>query len=79
MLDLIGMLLVGLAAGWIASRIMKSGERGVLGMLVVGVVGSYVGGFLINLLGFKAYGLPGTLITAVLGAILCIWIYRRLR
>ena len=62
-------LLVGLAAGWLAGQIMKSGGRGLVGDLIVGVIGAILGGFLFGLLGLEANRLLGSLVTATVGAI----------
>ncbi|MEM9186257.1 MAG: GlsB/YeaQ/YmgE family stress response membrane protein [Planctomycetota bacterium] len=67
MRGLIYFLLIGLSAGWIANQVM-GGSSGLLTMLVVGVVGSFVGGFLIRLLGFSKKGPIAELITAAIGA-----------
>jgi len=72
MFSLIWMLLIGLVAGWIATRLMGAGNAGVVAMMVVGVVGSFVGPLVIRLFGFKTVQFPASLIAAVLGAILCI-------
>jgi len=62
-------LLVGLAAGWLAGQIMKSGGRGLVGDLILGVIGAILGGFLFGLLGLGANSLLGSLVTATVGAI----------
>jgi len=62
-------LLVGLAAGWLAGQIMKSGGRGLVGDLILGVIGAILGGFLFGLLGLEANSLLGSLVTATVGAI----------
>lgn len=77
--NLIWFLLIGLAAGWIASMIMKSGRGGVLQYMVIGVVGALLGGWLFSLLGIGATGLLGSLITATIGAIVLIALLRLLR
>jgi uncharacterized membrane protein YeaQ/YmgE (transglycosylase-associated protein family) len=48
---LIIFLLIGAVAGWLAGRIMKSGGFGLLGNIVVGVIGSEIGGWVFFLLG----------------------------
>ena len=63
-------LLLGLAAGWIASVIMKGRALGLVGSLVVGVIGAFLGGFLFSLFNVPAYGLLGSLLAAVVGAML---------
>jgi uncharacterized membrane protein YeaQ/YmgE (transglycosylase-associated protein family) len=47
--------------------------------LLIGVVGAVVGGLLAGLLGIAAYGLLGQIVVATLGAILCIWVWLRVR
>jgi uncharacterized membrane protein YeaQ/YmgE (transglycosylase-associated protein family) len=73
-MSLIYFLLIGIVAGWLAGKIMKGRGFGILGNMAVGVIGAFVGGFLLRLLGFSAYGLIGSLITATIGAIVLIWV-----
>jgi uncharacterized membrane protein YeaQ/YmgE (transglycosylase-associated protein family) len=68
-MSLIGFLIIGLVAGWLAGTIMKGRGAGLLVNLVVGVIGAYIGGFLFTLIGLSAHGLIGSLITATIGAI----------
>ena len=75
--NLIGLLVVGLVAGWIASRLMGSRRPGLFGLLIVGVLGSFVGGFLFQLVGFVKMRFPASLIPAVVGAAICIAAIRR--
>ena len=62
--QLLWFLLIGLAAGWLAGRIMKGKGFGVLGDMVVGVIGAFVGGWVFGLLGLAAGGLLGRLVRA---------------
>jgi uncharacterized membrane protein YeaQ/YmgE (transglycosylase-associated protein family) len=71
---LIWFLLIGLAAGWLAGRIMKGRGFGLVGNLIVGVIGALLGGFLFDLLGLHAYGVIGSLVTAVVGAIVLLYL-----
>lgn len=71
-MDFIWFLLIGLAAGWLASQIMKGGGSGLVTDLVTGVIGAILGGFLFGLLGLAATGLLGSLITATAGAVVLI-------
>ena len=59
MFSLIYFLLIGLAAGWLAGKLMKGHGFGILGNLMIGVIGSILGGFLFGLLGLQAVGLLG--------------------
>ena len=51
---LIAWLIVGLVAGFLAGQFMKGGGYGLVGDIVVGVIGAFVGGLLFSLL------LPGS-------------------
>ena len=79
MFELIGFLLIGLIAGWIATTFMRGSGMGLGGNLVVGVIGAFVGGFLFRLIGFVAVGLIGHLITATVGAIALLYVVRILK
>ena len=70
--NLLWFLLIGVAAGWLASQIMKGGGSGLVTDLIMGVIGSILGGFLFGLLGLSADGALGSLVTATVGAIVLI-------
>lgn len=76
---LILFLLIGLAAGWLAGRIMKGGGFGLVGDLIVGVVGAFLGGWLFDLLGISLGGLLGSLVTALVGAIVLLYLLRLIK
>lgn len=67
-------LLLGLAAGWIANLIVKGGSSGLLVNLLVGLVGGVLGGWLFSLIGLVPVGTLGSLVTAVIGSIVLLWI-----
>jgi uncharacterized membrane protein YeaQ/YmgE (transglycosylase-associated protein family) len=75
-MDLLWFLLIGLAAGWLAGKIMKGSGFGLLGDLVIGVIGALVGGFLFGLLNLTAGGLIGSLVVATVGAIVLLYVLR---
>jgi len=76
-LSLLYFLLIGAAAGWISGQIMKGKDFGWVQNMIVGVVGSLLGGWLFSFLGISAApGLVGSLVTAVFGAIVLLWIAR---
>lgn len=54
-------LLIGLAAGWIASLIFKGSGSGLLVNLIVGLVGGFLGGWLVSLFGWVPTGTFGIL------------------
>ena len=72
-------LLVGLIAGWLAGVIMKGGGYGVLGDIIIGIVGAIIGGWLFGALGIMTGGLIGSLCTALVGAIVLIFVVRLLK
>jgi uncharacterized membrane protein YeaQ/YmgE (transglycosylase-associated protein family) len=73
--SLIAFLLIGAVAGWLAGLLMRGGGFGLLGNIVVGIVGAFIGGFLFGLVGLSAgSGLIGSLITAVVGAAVLLFV-----
>ena len=65
-------LVVGLIAGFLASRVMRGGGYGIVGDIVVGIIGAFIGGWLAGLLGLGSYGLLGTIVVAFIGACILI-------
>ena len=62
-------VVVGLLAGWVAGYVMKEGGYGLKGDLILGVVGSIVGGWLFSVLGISPdAGLVALIIIAFIGA-----------
>lgn len=66
-------ILVGIFAGWIAERIMNR-SHGILTNLVVGLVGAFVGNWLAGVLGIAYSGLVPSLIAAVAGAVILLFV-----
>lgn len=76
-MDLLLFVVLGGIAGWIASMIMGTDARqGWLMNVVLGIVGAFFGGFLMNLLGLQ--GASGfnlySLIVAIVGAVALVWL-----
>jgi uncharacterized membrane protein YeaQ/YmgE (transglycosylase-associated protein family) len=71
-------IVIGIVAGFLAGKIMRGKGYGVLMDLLLGLVGAVVGGFVFSLLGLHAYGLVGQLVIATAGAVMLIWLVRRL-
>ena len=78
-MNLILFLLIGLAAGLIASRLVKRRSSGYVEDLVVGVIGAVIGGFVFDLLGVRTSGLVGSLISAILGAVILLFLLKYIR
>ena len=69
------LIVVGVAAGFIASKVMKT-ELSLVETIAIGVLGAVIGGFVLRALiaaGSLIFGLVG----AVVGACLLIWLYQR--
>ena len=75
-LSIVLWLVIGLVAGFLASRVMRGGGYGVVGDIVVGLIGALIGGFLAGLLGLGQFGLIGSIIVAFIGACILIAILR---
>ena len=73
-------LLVGLVAGWLASAVVGGGF-GVIGDLVVGIVGSLIGGFIFRATGLDSPvgGIAGSIFVAFVGAVLLLLLLRGIR
>ena len=70
-------IILGALAGWIASKIMGTDRRqGIIADVIIGIIGANIGGYVASLLGMG--GVNGfnlySLIIAVVGACLLIWI-----
>jgi uncharacterized membrane protein YeaQ/YmgE (transglycosylase-associated protein family) len=76
---IIGWIVLGIIAGWLAGLIMRGGGYGIIGDLILGIIGAIVGGFLWSVIThddvMMGFNLPSLLI-AVLGAIVVIAISR---
>ena len=69
-------LIIGIIAGWFAGKMVEGGVFALRGDLVVGVVGSFIGGYMFRFFGISAYGVIGEIIIATIGAILLLLIIR---
>ena len=77
--NLLIFLLVGLVAGWLASRVMRAGPFDLVGDLIIGVIGALIGGWLFGLLGISTGGILGMLVAAVVGAIVLLYVLRLIK
>ena len=78
-MGLIGWIVLGAVAGWLASLINKSNnQQGWIGNIVLGIVGALVGGFLWNLITGSDNAIEfsiGSLIIAVIGALIVSYVW----
>lgn len=76
-MHLVWFALVGLVAGWLAGKIMKGSGYGVVGDIVIGVIGAFVGGYLFSILGVSiGGGTLGSIAVATVGAVVLIALLR---
>ncbi len=62
-------LVVGVLIGWLASLIVKGEGLGILGDLVIGILGAWVGRWLAGHMGIQATNFTGNLVISILGAV----------
>jgi uncharacterized membrane protein YeaQ/YmgE (transglycosylase-associated protein family) len=75
----IGLIIFGGIVGWLASFVMHTNkQQGLLANIIVGIVGSMVGGFVMRIIGgagitgFNLYSIG----VGVVGAIILLWLVR---
>ena len=80
-MDLLTWLIVGLIAGVLASLVMGGTGYGLVGDIIIGIVGAFVGGWLFQQLGVTSPfgGLAGTIFVAFIGAVVLLFVLRLLR
>jgi uncharacterized membrane protein YeaQ/YmgE (transglycosylase-associated protein family) len=76
--DLIMFLIIGVAAGAIASFYMGR-QQELVPNLLIGIVGAFIGGFIAKLLGLTASNVIGEVVVATAGAIICLFVWQRIR
>jgi len=82
-MSILSWLVVGLIAGFLASRVMRGGGYGLIGDIIVGVVGALIGGWLATT--FLKMPNPvnginiGTILVAFIGAVILLGILRLFR
>ena len=75
-------LVLGALSGWIANRLMgKSSSSGLIDNIIVGIIGSFIGGFVFNFFGAKTItGLNlHSIFVSVVGACILLWIINKIR
>jgi uncharacterized membrane protein YeaQ/YmgE (transglycosylase-associated protein family) len=76
-MSIVAWIVLGLIAGFIASKIVDARGQGLMLDMVLGIVGAIVGGFLFNV--FGATGVTGfnlySIIVAIAGSVVVLWLY----
>ena len=80
-MTLITWLIVGLVAGVLASFVMGGTGYGLIGDIIIGIAGAFVGGWLLRTLGahVPVSGLGGVIIVAFIGAVVLLFVLRLIR
>jgi uncharacterized membrane protein YeaQ/YmgE (transglycosylase-associated protein family) len=74
--NLLLFLVIGIVA---AGKIMKGAGFGLVGDLIVGVIGSFIGVWVFGLLNISSGGILGLLIAAIVGALILLYIVRQVK
>ena len=70
---------IGIVAGWLASLVMKGGSSGLISNLVIGVIGGFIGAWLIPKTGLVlGGGYVGAIANAFIGAVVLLFAIRLL-
>jgi uncharacterized membrane protein YeaQ/YmgE (transglycosylase-associated protein family) len=73
---LLGWIIIGLLAGWIAGHITRGRGFGCIVDIVLGLIGAVVGGWIFTKLGIVLWGFWGSLAAATVGAVVLVAIAR---
>ena len=69
--SIIIMLIVGAIAGWLAGQIVRGFGFGILWNIIIGIVGAFIGVWLLTQLGFLPFsGFVGSIVNATIGAVI---------
>jgi len=74
--SLLGWIVIGLLAGWLAGKVSRGSGFGCLGNLVLGLIGSILGGWVFSKLGIWGGGFVYGLAAATVGAVLLVSLAR---
>ena len=83
MSNILAWIVVGGIAGWLAGMVVRGTGLGIIGDMIVGIVGAFLGGFLLTVLlpgtfGFTGFNL-GSVVIAFIGAVILLFIVRLVR
>jgi len=69
------LVLIGAIAGWIAGKVTES-AHGIFTNILIGICGAFVGSKLAEIVEVPVFGFWRTLISAAVGAVIVLWIWR---
>ena len=75
-MEIIGTLIIGGLAGWLGSLLYRGGGLGLIGNIIVGILGSFVGYWLLGKLGIHlGTGWLSAILTGAIGAIVILFLF----
>jgi uncharacterized membrane protein YeaQ/YmgE (transglycosylase-associated protein family) len=74
--SLLGWIIIGLVAGWIAGEVSRGAGFGCMGNVAIGLVGSILGGWIFSRIGIFGGGFVYGLAAATVGAVVLVLIAR---
>jgi uncharacterized membrane protein YeaQ/YmgE (transglycosylase-associated protein family) len=78
--SVIVILIVGLVAGWLAGKIVRGAGFGLIGDIVIGIIGAFIGDWLLRRLGFHlGVGTVSLVVNATIGAIVLLLVISLVR
>ena len=78
--SLLVILVVGVVAGWLGSKIVEGTGFGFIGDLVIGIIGAFIGSWLMPRLGFRlSAGIIGAIFDSTIGAVILLIVLRLIR
>ena len=69
-------IVIGGIAGAIADWLVQGDQLGMVGDIIVGIIGGLIGGVILGLFNLGGSGIIWTFVTALLGAIILLWIVK---
>jgi uncharacterized membrane protein YeaQ/YmgE (transglycosylase-associated protein family) len=79
--NLVVILVIGLIAGWLAGKIMKGSGYGLIGDLVIGIIGGFIGNWLWGVLHlpFIANFWINAIVASTVGAVILLFVLRLIK
>ncbi len=71
---MIKFIIIGIIAGWLGGKLMRGEGYGLLGNLILGILGAFMGKFALGFLGFIPHTLIAKIISATIGAVLVLFL-----
>ncbi|HEV3115005.1 MAG TPA: GlsB/YeaQ/YmgE family stress response membrane protein [Candidatus Binataceae bacterium] len=76
---MIGVLIIGLVAGWLAGKLMRGSGYGIIADTLLGLIGAVIGSWVFRQLGIVVVGSVGFLAMATVGALVLVGVAHLLR